>query len=425
MFRFAVFALAFCIFGLLSLDLPASGQELHVLKGRVIRSLSVEADNPDHILVGQKGQQAGSALVFQSLDGGRNWRTLNANRALAPAASDVQAVLAVSRDILLAGTWKHGLYVSRTGGSHRFSRLTDFPASDIRDLKMVGGVIYAATGRNGVYASNDLGKSWAPIGPGRDFLWSLTLADGKLYASSPETGVHLWRDGNWLEKISASKAYSVAVSQSLTVIAGESGVWVQRSGKWSNLLKTERFADVQIGPGGSIFAASWQNGIAVFNREGQLGRRLVTGASVIHLELTGGRLFAGTWGDGLYILDVPIALIAAVKRNDVGRVRQLLAGGINPDVFDANRNTGLIFAARDGFKDIARLLIDAGADINWADGEKVTPLILAAHKDQLEMVKLLLSQGADPAILDQWGRTALDYARRRGANDPIARLLAP
>ena len=32
--------------------------------------------------------------------------------------------------------------------------------------------------------------------------------------------------------------------------------------------------------------------------------------------------------------------------------------------------------------------------------------------------------GADPSIRDQWNRTALDYALRRGANDPIARMIA-
>ena len=100
--------------------------DLHVLKGRIIRSLAVEAGDARHILAGQKSSKPGSALVFQSTDGGMTWRTLNGNRPLAPEASDVQAVAAFSRDVLLAGTWKQGLYISRDDGAS-FARHADFP----------------------------------------------------------------------------------------------------------------------------------------------------------------------------------------------------------------------------------------------------------------------------------------------------------
>jgi ankyrin repeat protein len=72
---------------------------------------------------------------------------------------------------------------------------------------------------------------------------------------------------------------------------------------------------------------------------------------------------------------------------------------------------------------MARALIAAGASVNWADGEMVTPLILAAHKNRPEVARLLLEAGADPAPRDKWGRQALDYALRRGAGDPIARMI--
>ena len=71
----------------------------------------------------------------------------------------------------------------------------------------------------------------------------------------------------------------------------------------------------------------------------------------------------------------------------------------------------------------ARALVAAGASVNWLDGEQVTPLILAAHKNHPAVARLLLDAGADPAPRDRWGRQALDYALRRGADDPIARLI--
>lgn len=116
-------------------------------------------------------------------------------------------------------------------------------------------------------------------------------------------------------------------------------------------------------------------------------------------------------------------LIAATKRGDLAAVEALLAAGADPDSPDSVRNTALIFAARDGQIEIARRLLDAGASVNWVDDEAVTALILAAFKGHAALAELLLARGADPAIRDRWGRRAIDYALRRGPNDPIARQL--
>ncbi|MEM9484993.1 MAG: ankyrin repeat domain-containing protein [Cyanobacteria bacterium P01_F01_bin.116] len=116
------------------------------------------------------------------------------------------------------------------------------------------------------------------------------------------------------------------------------------------------------------------------------------------------------------------ALIEATLAGDVEDVRQLLEQGTNPNLV-YHTNTALTYAARDGFTEIARLLIDYGADVNWIDGEGVTPLILASFKDHIDLVRLLLAHGADVTVRDQWNRTALDYALRRGETDPIVQLL--
>ena len=116
-------------------------------------------------------------------------------------------------------------------------------------------------------------------------------------------------------------------------------------------------------------------------------------------------------------------LFLGVKRGDAVAVWAALAAGINPDTTDERGNTALIFAARDGYLDIAEILIDYGASVDWQDDEKVTPLILASSRNHPEIVTLLLKNGAAASIKDQWGRTALDYAERRGPNDPIALML--
>jgi ankyrin repeat protein len=118
------------------------------------------------------------------------------------------------------------------------------------------------------------------------------------------------------------------------------------------------------------------------------------------------------------------ALVEAARLGDLGAVNDLLGAGADPDAQTELGNTALIYAARDGRIEIAKTLIAHGASVNWIDGEGVTPLILAAFKDHGEVAALLLAQGADRSIRDRWGRNALDYSLRRGAEDSIARLLA-
>lgn len=114
--------------------------------------------------------------------------------------------------------------------------------------------------------------------------------------------------------------------------------------------------------------------------------------------------------------------IAATLEGDVATVQSLLDAGTDSNLI-YHTNTALTYSARDGHTDIARALIDAGADVNWIDGEGVTPLILAAFKGHVELAELRLAHDADTTVVDQWGRTALDYALRRREEDEIAQLI--
>jgi uncharacterized protein len=69
--------------------------------------------------------------------------------------------------------------------------------------------------------------------------------------------------------------------------------------------------------------------------------------------------------------------------------------------------TALLYAARDGRLDIARLLVSAGADVNQAEANKVTPLLIAIANDHLDVANFLLDHGANVNAADYWGRTPL------------------
>jgi ankyrin repeat protein len=69
--------------------------------------------------------------------------------------------------------------------------------------------------------------------------------------------------------------------------------------------------------------------------------------------------------------------------------------------------TPLLYAARDGRLEAARLLVAAGADVNLADGNAITPLIMAIVNNRLDVAWFLLENGADIQAADWYGRTPL------------------
>jgi ankyrin repeat protein len=77
--------------------------------------------------------------------------------------------------------------------------------------------------------------------------------------------------------------------------------------------------------------------------------------------------------------------------------QQPIPGGMTP----------LLFAARDGLLDAARVLIEAGVEVNAADPNGITPLVMALTNGQLPVAKLLIEQGVDLQRADWWGRTPL------------------
>jgi ankyrin repeat protein len=58
--------------------------------------------------------------------------------------------------------------------------------------------------------------------------------------------------------------------------------------------------------------------------------------------------------------------------------------------------TALLFAARVGDVDLARMLLENGADVNETAADGSTPLIVAALRGHVAVAKFLLDRGADP-----------------------------
>jgi len=69
--------------------------------------------------------------------------------------------------------------------------------------------------------------------------------------------------------------------------------------------------------------------------------------------------------------------------------------------------TPLMFAAREGHVEAARLLIDAGSDVNAVDKNDITPLFMAIGNNRIPMARFLIEKGANFQAKDWYGRTPL------------------
>ena len=90
-------------------------------------------------------------------------------------------------------------------------------------------------------------------------------------------------------------------------------------------------------------------------------------------------------------------LIAAVKANNLERVRLLVEQGCDKDKGNSYGSTPLYWASSNGHLNVAQYLVEQGAALDKADCDGFTPLIAATFNGHLEVCRYLLEQGADRA----------------------------
>jgi len=118
------------------------------------------------------------------------------------------------------------------------------------------------------------------------------------------------------------------------------------------------------------------------------------------------------------------ALIAAIDKPDIARVKALLAAGVSPDTLDSNGLSALMHAASKGSVPLCELLLQKGASLDGSPNMKMNPLAMAVTKKHPEVVKFLLEQGADPNSTDPDGKTPLFFAVAEGEVDSLKILLS-
>jgi ankyrin repeat protein len=120
------------------------------------------------------------------------------------------------------------------------------------------------------------------------------------------------------------------------------------------------------------------------------------------------------------------ALYKAARDGKLGEVRTAVDAGAPMEW--ANPGEGgrraIHAASNERHKDVVAFLGSRGADVNAGDDNQYTPLHLAAYMGHASVCTTLLALGADPTVQNEYGQTALYWAREEKKTKCVALLLA-
>ena len=114
---------------------------------------------------------------------------------------------------------------------------------------------------------------------------------------------------------------------------------------------------------------------------------------------------------------VPDGMESSIARADGTQAMSANIGAAGPGVYRARAipspsgaMTPLLFAAREGNLEMARMLIGAKADLNLRSANGTAPLVVAIINNRIRLARYLLEAGADPNIADEYHKRPALFA---------------
>ena len=118
-----------------------------------------------------------------------------------------------------------------------------------------------------------------------------------------------------------------------------------------------------------------------------------------------------------------VAMVAAMRENDPGAVRELVAAGESVQALNMESlQRPLHWAAEQGHTDLVLFLLDHGAGVDDRSDGGETPLMRASWMGHGQIVQLLLARGADPYAVCDRDWEPVDYAKARNHTEVAAMI---
>jgi ankyrin repeat protein len=155
-----------------------------------------------------------------------------------------------------------------------------------------------------------------------------------------------------------------------------------------------------------------EHGAEVDGRDREFGQTaLMFAARADRTEIARALIAAGAEVDAKTRMAPEPGWILPNSRAGFGFGVGIIRGGLPADrgmrPFRRGGMTPLLYAARDGARATAEVLLDAGADIGGTEANEIAPLLMAVSNNRMELATRLIERGADLDRKDWYGRSPL------------------
>ena len=264
-------------------------------------SLTVLAVNGTNIFVGKYGHG-----VFLSTNNGTSWTAINNGLSNLNITS-----LAISGTNIFAGTYGGGVFLSNDNGVSWTAVNNGLTNLYINSFSVSGTIIFAGSNGGGVFLSTNNGSSWTAVNNGltSTYIYSLELFGTNIFAGSD--------NGVWKRPLSDfTQLQDTIITSSNPSIGGTtngSGIFTLNQSCTIKAIPNTGYTFVNWTENGNIVSTDTsytftvtasKNLVANFtqnNQNGQWQQTSLNSKFVASLAVSGNNIFAGTYGDGVFL----------------------------------------------------------------------------------------------------------------------------